>query len=89
MRSNTSVCLRFADPRVLAVSQERQTALASDLVARVEREGAGYDFGAYRRAPPGLRIWCGPTVEAADLALLTQWIDWAYGEVVSSCASRD
>ena len=89
MRSNTSVCLRFADPRVLAVSQERQTALASDLVARVEREGAGYDFGAYRRAPPGLRIWCGPTVEAADLALLTQWIDWAYGEVVSSCTSRD
>lgn len=46
----------------------------------IEAEGAGYDFGAYRDAPPGFRIWCGATVETSDVALLTQWLDWAYAE---------
>jgi phosphoserine aminotransferase len=46
----------------------------------VEKEGAGYDFAHYRDAPAGLRIWCGATVEAKDVALLTQWIDWAFAE---------
>ena len=49
-------------------------------MARVEKEGAGYDFAYYRDAPAGLRIWCGATVEASDVALLTQWIDWAFAE---------
>ncbi|HEY8259781.1 MAG TPA: phosphoserine aminotransferase, partial [Methylosinus sp.] len=49
-------------------------------VALIEKEGAGYDFGAYRDAPPGLRIWCGATVETSDVAALTGWIDWAYAE---------
>ncbi|HMK90568.1 MAG TPA: phosphoserine transaminase [Methylocystis sp.] len=82
-RSNTSVCLEFADPKVLALEPKTRAAFAKSLVSLVEREGAGYDFGAYRDAPPGLRIWCGPTVEAADVAVLAQWIDWAFSEVLA------
>ena len=74
-RSNTSVCLRIVDP-VLA-GDDGGAAFVKDLVARLEAEGAAYDIGAYRDAPPGLRIWCGPTVEAADVAALTRWLDWA------------
>jgi len=85
-RSNTGVCLAFADPKIVALPQEARAALAKDIVARVEREGAGYDFNAYRDAPPGLRIWCGATVEASDIALLTQWIDWAYAQALADLA---
>ncbi|WP_363350390.1 phosphoserine transaminase [Methylocystis echinoides] len=78
-RSNTSVCLAFS-PLAGVATEEEKAALAKQMVAMIEREGAGYDFGAYRDAPPGFRIWCGATVEAADVALLTQWLDWAYME---------
>ena len=83
-RSNTSVCLEFADPKALALEPKAQAALAKSLVSLVEKEGAGFDFGAYRDAPPGLRIWCGPTVEAADVALLTPWIDWAFEQALAA-----
>jgi phosphoserine aminotransferase len=56
------------------------------MVAMIEKEGAGYDFSAYRDAPPGFRIWCGATVETADVALLTQWLDWAYAEACAGVA---
>jgi phosphoserine aminotransferase len=79
-RSNTSVCLRFAEPKILDLPADRQRDFAKKIVSLVEQEGAGFDFAAYRDAPPGLRIWCGPTVEASDVAILTQWIDWAYAE---------
>jgi phosphoserine aminotransferase len=78
IRSNTALCLAFADPRIAALEERKRAALARRLVALVEQEGAGFDFGPYRDAPPGLRIWCGATVETSDLELLTQWIDWAY-----------
>jgi phosphoserine aminotransferase len=80
IRSNTSVCLKVVDPAVTALSDDAQAAFAKALVAAVEKEGAGYDLGHYRDAPAGLRIWCGATVEAADVALLTQWLDWAFAE---------
>jgi phosphoserine aminotransferase len=80
LRSNTGVCLAFGDPVVASQSREAQAELAKTIVALVEKEGAGFDFGAYRDAPPGLRIWCGATVETSDVALLTAWIDWAYAE---------
>ncbi|MBO0758669.1 MAG: phosphoserine aminotransferase, partial [Bradyrhizobiaceae bacterium] len=51
---------------------------AKNLVAAIEKEGAGYDLGHYRDAPPGLRVWCGATVEASDVEVLTQWLDWAF-----------
>ncbi|HUZ90348.1 MAG TPA: phosphoserine transaminase [Methylocella sp.] len=77
-RSPISVTLRLADPALTKLSKDEQAAFCKKLVALVEAEGAGHDFNAYRDAPPGLRIWCGATVEASDIAALTQWIDWAY-----------
>jgi phosphoserine aminotransferase len=79
-RSNTSVCLKVVDPAVAALAADAQAAFAKSLVAAVEKEGAGYDLGAYRDAPPGLRIWCGATAEASDVAALTQWLDWAFAK---------
>ncbi len=86
IRSNTSVCLKVVDPAVTALAPDAQAAFAKALVAAVEKEGAGYDLGHYRDAPPGLRIWCGATVEAADVAVLTQWLDWAFAEAKASLA---
>src|SRR6266508_2601188 len=80
VRSNTSVCMKVIDPAITALTADAQADFAKRLVALVEKEGAGYDFAYYRDAPAGLRIWCGATVEASDVALLTQWIDWAFAE---------
>ena len=64
-----------------SLTPDAQSDFSKKLVALVEKEGAGYDFAHYRDAPAGLRIWCGATVDAKDVALLTQWIDWAFAEV--------
>ena len=80
IRSNTSVCLKFTDPAITSLTADAQAEFSKKLVALVEKEAAGYDFAYYRDAPAGLRIWCGATVEASDVALLTQWIDWAFAE---------
>jgi phosphoserine aminotransferase len=79
-RSNTSVCLKVVDPAVTALSADAQSAFAKALAGAVEKEGAGYDIAHYRDAPPGLRIWCGASVEAADVEILTQWLDWAFAK---------
>jgi len=79
-RSNTSVCLKVVDPAVTALPPDAQAAFAKSLAAAVEKEGAGYDLAHYRDAPPGLRIWCGATVEARDVEALTQWLDWAFAK---------
>ena len=76
-RSNTSVCLRFTDIRGGA-AEERS--IADRMVALLAAEGVAHDLGAYRTAPPGLRIWCGVTVEKSDLQALTPWLDWAYAQ---------
>ena len=76
IRSNTSVCLQFADRSDVEANTARQKAMAKLL----ESEGAAYDIGAYRDAPPGLRIWCGATVDTADIAALGPWLDWAWAE---------
>ena len=80
IRSNTSVCLKVVDPAITSLTSDAQSDFAKKLVALVEKEGAGFDFAHYRDAPAGLRIWCGATVDAKDVALLTQWIDWAFAE---------
>jgi len=80
VRSNTSVCLKVVDPAVTRLSADEQVAFAKSLVALIEKEGAGYDLGHYRDAPAGLRIWCGATVETADVEALTPWLDWAFTE---------
>ncbi|MDE2356036.1 MAG: phosphoserine transaminase [Alphaproteobacteria bacterium] len=83
IRSNTSVCLKVSDPRVLALDPAGQAEFAKRLAARLEAEGVALDIGAYRDAPPGLRIWCGATVETSDLEALTPWLDWAFAEVAA------
>jgi phosphoserine aminotransferase len=79
-RSNTSVCLKVVDPAVGRLSPEGQAAFVKGIAAALEKEGVAYDIDAYRDAPPGLRIWCGSTVERADVEALTQWLDWAYAK---------
>src|SRR5258707_1731180 len=86
IRSNTSVCLKFTDPALTSLSEDAQAEFSKKLVALVEKEGAGFDFAYYRDAPAGLRIWCGATVEAKDVELLTQWIDWAFAETKAQLA---
>ena len=80
IRSNTSVCLKITDPAIISLSPDLQADFCKKLVALVEKENAGFDFAHYRDAPAGLRIWCGATVDAKDVELLTQWIDWAFAE---------
>jgi phosphoserine aminotransferase len=77
-RSNTSVCLSVVDPDVAMLDKEAQAAFAKGMVAALDKEGVAYDIGSYRDAPPGLRIWCGATVETADLEALMPWLDWAF-----------
>jgi phosphoserine aminotransferase len=79
-RSNTSVCLKVVDPAVAALAPDAQAAFVKSLAATLEKEGVAYDIDAYRDAPPGLRIWCGATVEARDVEALTQWLDWAFSK---------
>jgi phosphoserine aminotransferase len=74
IRSNTSVCLQFADRSDLEANKVRQKAM----VKLLEAEGAAFDIGAYRDAPPGLRIWCGATVDTADIEAIGPWLDWAW-----------
>ena len=77
-RSNTSVCLKVVDPAVTKLAADAQAGFAKSLAAMIEKEGAGYDLAHYRDAPPGLRVWCGATVEANDVEALTGWLDWAF-----------
>lgn len=77
-RSNTSVCLKVADPDVALLEEDRQAAFAKAIASRLAAEEAAYDIGAYRDAPPGLRIWTGATIESRDLSALTDWLDWAF-----------
>jgi phosphoserine aminotransferase len=79
-RSNTSVCLKFArggDP-------EAQAALVKKMASLLEAEGAGFDLASYRDAPPGLRLWCGATVDTDDLEALFPWLDWAFHEALAA-----
>jgi len=78
VRSNTSVCLKVVDPAVATLSPEAQADFVKGMALALEREGVAYDIASYRDAPPGLRIWCGSTVEEGDVAALTAWLDWAY-----------
>ena len=79
VRSNTSVCLKFTDERITDGA-----GFAKAVVKRLEAEDAAYDVGSYRDAPPGLRIWCGGTVETEDVRALMPWIEWAYQTEVAA-----
>ena len=80
-RSNTGVCLKIVDPALLA--GDGGAAFCKDLVKLLEAEGVAFDIAAYRDAPTGLRIWCGPTVEPSDVAALTPWLDWGHATLAA------
>jgi phosphoserine aminotransferase len=86
-RSNTSVCLKIVDPKIAALPDEAQAKAAKTLGALLAGEGVALDIDAYRDAPPGLRIWCGATVETADLEALTPWLDWAFAQMASEVSA--
>ncbi|MFN7451983.1 MAG: phosphoserine transaminase [Alphaproteobacteria bacterium] len=79
--SCTSICLKIVDGWYLALDAKAQEKVAKDMVALLEKEKIAYDIGAYRDAPPGLRIWGGATVETKDIEALLPWLDWAWAEV--------
>lgn len=83
-RSNTSVCLKVVDVAVTRLSADDQAAFAKTLAGLLEKEGVAYDIAYYRDAPPGLRIWCGATVERRNLEALTPWLEWAFAEAKST-----
>jgi phosphoserine aminotransferase len=80
-RSNTSVCLKIVDPWFAGLAKDAQGAAASKIASLLEKENVALDIGGYRSAPPGLRIWCGATVETSDIEALTPWLDWAFAAV--------
>ena len=77
-RSNTSVCLSIVDAEIAALDKDAQAAFAKGVATLLDKEGVAFDIGAYRDAPPGLRIWAGATVETADIEALGPWLDWAF-----------
>ncbi len=79
--SCTSICLKITSPWFLALAPDAQAEAAKRIAALLEKEGVAYDIGAYRDAPPGLRIWGGATVETSDIRALLPWLDWAYATV--------
>ena len=82
-RSNTSVCLKIVDPWFKDLGDDAQADAAKKIASLLEKEGVAYDVAGYRSAPPGLRIWCGATVDKSDLEALTPWLDWAFSQVKS------
>ena len=86
IRSNTSVCLTLTDDHVTSLPQAGQAEFAKNMVALLERQGVALDVAPYRSAPPGLRIWCGATIERSDLQCLTPWLDWAFSTCLAELA---
>jgi len=81
IRSNTSVCLKVVDPWFAALDDAAKADAAKKIASTLDKEGVALDIGAYRDAPPGLRIWCGATVDTADIKALLPWLDWAWAKV--------
>lgn len=87
-RSNTSVCVRIIDPDVTSLGHDAAEAFARGIAAQLERDAVAFDFAAYRGMPAGFRIWCGATVDAADIAAMLPWLAWAYDEAKAQLRSR-
>ncbi|MGB1209768.1 MAG: phosphoserine aminotransferase, partial [Paracoccaceae bacterium] len=81
-RSNTSVCLKFTDPRILDGA-----AFAKAIAKRLSDANVALDIGSYRDAPAGLRIWCGGTVETSDIEAMLPWLDWAFESEIAASSS--
>ncbi|MBV9549839.1 MAG: phosphoserine aminotransferase, partial [Alphaproteobacteria bacterium] len=81
IRSNTSVCISITDPSFTTLGDDAKQDIIKKMTGLLDKEGVALDIAGYRAAPPGLRIWCGATVEAEDLKTLTPWLDWAWSQV--------
>ena len=81
LRTNTGVCMVFQGDWYENLSEEDKAAVPKKIAGKLEELDVGYDFNGYRDAPPGLRIWCGGSVEQEDLKRLLPWIEWAYAEL--------
>ncbi len=79
--SNTSICLKIVDEWYTSLPADEQAAKAKKIVSLLDAEGCGYDFGSYRDAPVGIRLWGGATVDSEDMKLLLPWLDWAFQEI--------
>jgi len=85
-RSNTSICLKLTAPWFAALDAKQQSAAVEKMAKLLDAEGVAFDINGYRSAPPGLRIWGGATVEAADLEALLPWLEWAYAQIQQPAA---
>jgi phosphoserine aminotransferase len=85
-RSNTSVCLKVVEPAAARLPVDAQRAFVKQIEAILDAEDAAHDIAGHRDAPPHLRIWCGCTIEASDLEVLTSWLDWAFAEAKAGLA---
>jgi len=81
IRSNTSVCIAVTDPAFVQLAEDAKAEKIKKMCALLEKEGVALDIAGYRAAPPGLRIWCGATVDTADIEALAPWLDWAWQQV--------
>jgi phosphoserine aminotransferase len=81
IRSNTSVCIAVTDPSFVALADEAKQDAIKKMCSLLDKEGVAFDIAGYRAAPPGLRIWCGATVDKADIQALTPWLDWAWQQI--------
>ena len=80
IRSNTSVCLTITDSWFTKLPAEEKMPTVKRFAALLEKEGIAFDIASHRSAPPGLRIWCGPTVDVEDVEALTAWLDWGWAQ---------
>jgi phosphoserine aminotransferase len=87
-RSNTSVCLEIVDRAIGTLGRAAQAAFVASMGAFLEMEGVAFDVAGHRDAPPNIRIWCGATVEAADVQALMPWLDWAFDEAKVALEGR-
>ena len=83
-RSNTSVCLKFSDRRFIALNEDEKNLFVKEFVKLLEDEEAAFDIKGHRNAPPGLRIWCGATINLDDIQKLLPWLEWCFHEIISS-----
>ena len=89
IRSKTSICLTIADPWFANLADDAQRKFIKTMTEKIAAARAGYDLAGHARAPAGLRLWCGPTVEVSDIALLLPWIDWAYDWAYDAARAGD